>query len=232
MLKNLLILFLIGSSIITTSFAQSKKGATALSTKMDSVSYSIGMNLVKTYLLDEQLGKINLDLVAQGIKDYHSAKGTLIKTEICDSLLIKYQVEIQQKNFENASATNKKSGEDFLAKNKMEAGVISLPSGLQFKVITSGKGNSPSLNDTVILHYKGNFIDGQIFDDSKQRNQPVVVPVNAVLKGWQEALPMMKEGDKWIIYVPPHLAYSEKGFANVVGPNETLIFEIELLAIK
>jgi FKBP-type peptidyl-prolyl cis-trans isomerase FklB len=226
------IAFIIMFSMLNNIYAQTKKGNVALSTRMDSISYSIGMNLVKTYLLDSQLGEINLNLVAQGIKDYKSEKGSLIKEEVCNELLLKYQTEIQQKSLEQASENNKKTGEEFLAKNKMEAGVISLPSGLQFKVIASGKGNTPTLNDTVTLHYKGTFINGQMFDDSKQRNQTVIVPVNAVIKGWQDALQMMKEGDHWIIYVPAMLAYAENGFSNVIGPNETLIFEIELLSIK
>lgn len=212
--------------------AQNKKAGTVLATKMDSISYSIGMNLVKTYLLDKQLGEINLKLVAQGIIDYSSEKGPLIKEEKCNDLLLKYQTEIQQKSFGEASENNKKEGEEFLAKNKTEPGVISLPSGLQFKVISAGKGNTPTLSDTVVVHYKGTFVSGDVFDDSKQRNQPVVFPLHAVIKGWQDALQMMKEGDKWMVYVPSQLAYGDKGFANVIGPNETLIFEIELLAIK
>ena len=214
------------------SFAQTKKTGTVLANKMDSISYSIGMNLVKTYLLDKQLGDVNLNLVAQGIKDYTSEKGPLIKEEKCNEMLMKYQTEIQQKTFAAASENNKKEGEEFLAKNKSEAGVIALPSGLQFKVITSGKGNTPTLTDTVIVHYKGSFINGQVFDDTQQRKKPVVVPLNAVIKGWQEALLMMKEGDKWIIYVPSSLAYADKGFSTIVGPNQTLIFEIELVGVK
>ncbi len=213
-------------------FAQTKKTGTVLATKMDSISYSIGMNLVKTYLLDKQLGDINLNLVAQGIKDYTSEKGPLIKEEKCNEMLLKYQTEIQQKTFAAASENNKKEGDEFLAKNKSEAGVIALPSGLQFKVITSGKGNTPTLTDTVVVHYKGSFINGQVFDDTQQRKKPVVVPLNAVIKGWQEALQMMKEGDKWIIYVPSTLAYADKGFSTIVGPNQALIFEIELVSIK
>ena len=214
------------------SFAQTKKTGTVLANKMDSISYSIGMNLVKTYLLDKQLGDVNLNLVAQGIKDYTSEKGSLIKEEKCNEMLMKYQTEIQQKTFAAASENNKKEGEEFLAKNKSEAGVIALPNGLQFKVITSGKGNTPTLTDTVIVHYKGSFINGQVFDDTQQRKKPVVVPLNAVIKGWQEALLMMKEGDKWIIYVPSSLAYADKGFSTIVGPNQTLIFEIELVGVK
>lgn len=231
-MRNSFLSIVLLAIIVLPSFAQSKKGGTLLTTKLDSISYSIGMNLVKSYLTDSTLGPINLNLVAQGIKDYHSEKGPLLTEEKCNELLLKYQTEIQQQSFQMASETNKKTSEEFLAKNKMEPGVISLPSGLQFKVISSGKGNTPTINDTVVVHYKGTFLNGQVFDDSKQRNQAVVVPVNAVIKGWQEAILMMKEGDHWAIYVPSHLAYAEKGFSNIVGPNETLIFEIELLSIK
>lgn len=235
-MKSILKLFLFVTLFATTcTYAQTKKVTTskvALVSKMDSISYSIGMNLVKSYLLDTLLGDIDLNLVSQGILDYKSEKGSLITEEKCNDILLKYQTEVQQKSFLAASETNRKAGEDFLSKNKSEPGVIALPSGLQFKVINAGKGKTPSINDTALVHYKGTFLNGQVFDDSRKRENPIEVPISAVIKGWQDALLMMKEGDVWVIYVPSQLAYADKGFSTIVGPNETLIFEIELVAIK
>ena len=120
----------------------------------------------------------------------------------------------------------------FLMENKNKEGVITLPSGLQYKVITEGTGRTPTATDTVSTHYCGTLLDGREFDSSYKRNEPTEFPVNRVIKGWTEALQLMKEGSKWILYIPPHLAYGERGAGGLIGPNETLIFEIELLQVK
>ena len=122
--------------------------------------------------------------------------------------------------------------EKFLVENKTKDGVITLPSGLQYKVIKDGDGKTPKLTDTVSTHYRGTLLDGSEFDSSYKRNEPAEFPVSRVIKGWTEALQLMKEGSKWILYVPPKLAYGERGFPPVIGPNETLVFEIELLKVK
>ncbi|HEY4491808.1 MAG TPA: FKBP-type peptidyl-prolyl cis-trans isomerase, partial [Acidobacteriota bacterium] len=113
-----------------------------------------------------------------------------------------------------------------------KAGVVVLPSGLQYKVISTGSGKQPKPADTVIAHYRGTLINGTEFDSSFKRNEPATFPVNGVIKGWQEALPMMKEGSKWQIYIPAELAYGANGAGNAIGPNEVLIFDIELLTVK
>ena len=120
----------------------------------------------------------------------------------------------------------------FLMENKAKEGVQTLPSGLQYKVIKDGTGKTPKLSDTVSTHYRGTLLDGKEFDSSYKRNEPAEFPVSGVIKGWTEALQLMKEGAKWTLYVPPKLAYGERGFPPVIGPNETLIFEIELLKVK
>jgi len=122
--------------------------------------------------------------------------------------------------------------EKFLMENKAKEGVQTLPSGLQYKVIKDGTGKTPKLSDTVSTHYRGTLLDGKEFDSSYKRNEPAEFPVSGVIKGWTEALQLMKEGAKWTLYVPPKLAYGERGFPPVIGPNETLIFEIELLKVK
>ena len=122
--------------------------------------------------------------------------------------------------------------EKFLMENKAKEGVKTLPSGLQYKVIKDGDGKTPTLTDTVSTHYRGTLLDGSEFDSSYKRNKPAEFPVSGVIKGWTEALQLMKEGAKWTLYVPAKLAYGERGFPPVIGPNETLIFEIELLKVK
>ena len=146
----------------------------------------------------------------------------------------KQQEELQkQKEAERklASEKNRKEGEAFLAANKKKPGVKTLASGLQYKVVKSGKGETPKANDTVSTHYKGTLINGKEFDSSYSRGSPAEFGVSGVIRGWTEALQKMKVGDKWILYVPSELAYGERGSAPDIGPNSVLIFEIELLAV-
>ncbi|OGS25857.1 MAG: hypothetical protein A2297_01440, partial [Elusimicrobia bacterium RIFOXYB2_FULL_48_7] len=128
--------------------------------------------------------------------------------------------------------TNKKSGEAFLAKKKTEKGVKSTPSGLLYKVIVGGKGEKPKATDTVQVHYRGTMIDGTEFDSSYGRGVPATFPVNGVIRGWTEALQLMKVGSKWELYIPSELAYGERGAGEQIGPNSTLIFTVELLGIQ
>jgi FKBP-type peptidyl-prolyl cis-trans isomerase FklB len=146
------------------------------------------------------------------------------------------QKDLQAKQQERAKVQgekNKKEGEAFLAQNKTKAGVKTLPSGLQYKVITEGKGKTPKANDTVTVQYKGTLIDGTEFDSSYKRGQPATFPVNGVIKGWTEALQLMKEGSKWQLFIPADLAYGASGTpGGPIGPNAVLIFDVELVSIK
>lgn len=132
-----------------------------------------------------------------------------------------------------STATNgKTTGEAFLASNKTKPGVITLSDGLQYKVITEGQGEKPKANDTVIVHYSGTLIDGTEFDSSYKRGEPATFPVKAVIPGWVEALQLMKVGSTWELYIPPALAYGERGAPPAIGPNQTLIFKVTLIGIK
>jgi FKBP-type peptidyl-prolyl cis-trans isomerase FklB len=125
---------------------------------------------------------------------------------------------------------NKQRGEEFLAENKKKKGVVTRPSGLQYLVVKEGTGEQPKLTDAVTIHYTGTYIDGLVFDSSTRRGEPVTLPLRLLIPGWQEALPLMKEGSQWRIFVPPELGYGSKG-SEKMGPNQTLVFEIELLEI-
>ncbi len=127
---------------------------------------------------------------------------------------------------------NLKEGEAFLAANAKKEAVTTLPSGLQYKVLKSGKGKSPKATDTVKVHYHGTLLDGTVFDSSVERGEPATFPVNGVIPGWVEALQIMKEGDKWQLTIPPKLAYGERGAGGKIGPNSVLVFDVELLSIE
>lgn len=127
---------------------------------------------------------------------------------------------------------NLKAGQEFLAKNKEKAGVTETPSGLQYEIITEGTGPKPTANNTVTCHYHGTMIDGSIFDSSVQRGQPAKFPLNQVIKGWTEGVALMPTGSKWRFFIPPHLGYGDRQLGPTIGPNSTLIFEVELLGIN
>jgi FKBP-type peptidyl-prolyl cis-trans isomerase FklB len=130
------------------------------------------------------------------------------------------------------SEKQKQRGEAFLAENKKKEGVKTLPSGLQYKVVKAGSGKKPKLDDTVTVHYRGTLIDGTEFDSSLRRGKPATFPVSGVIPGWTEALPLMEEGAKWQLFIPPKLAYGERGAGSLIAPNATLIFEVELISIQ
>jgi len=139
----------------------------------------------------------------------------------------KQQAEMQQQG-----ETNKKEGEAFLAANKGKEGIVTLPSGLQYKILTAGTGSKPTSADTVVCNYRGTLINGTEFDSSYKRGQPATFPVSGVIKGWTEALPMMPVGSKWQLFIPADLAYGDRAPGPEIGPNSTLIFEVELLSIQ
>jgi FKBP-type peptidyl-prolyl cis-trans isomerase FklB len=130
------------------------------------------------------------------------------------------------------AAANLKAGQDFLEKNKMKPGIVALPGGLQYEVITTGVGPKPRATNKVTCHYHGTLIDGTVFDSSVKRGQPATFPLNMVIKGWTEGLQLMTLGSKWRFFIPPHLGYGDRQVGSYIGPNSTLIFEVELLEIS
>ncbi len=200
-----------------------------LDTDQKRLSYFLGLQVAQQIKGDG----VALDETAflMGVHDVNSGASPKLSQEEIQGTLTR----IQQQRVEEAkkqSGANKTEGAKFLAANAKKPGVKQTASGLQYKVINAGKGASPKATDTVEVHYRGTLINGTEFDSSYKRGQPATFPVNGVVQGWQEALPMMKEGAKWQIFVPASLAYGERGAGAMIGPDATLIFDIELLKIK
>ncbi len=204
-----------------------------LKDQKDKVSYSIGTNIGNNF--KKQSMDINPDALMQGIKDTLSGEKALMTEQEMNETMKAFQQEMMTKQAELAKIIgekNKTEGDLFLAENKKKEGVITLSSGLQYKVINEGSGTIPTLTDKVIVHYRGTLIDGTEFDSSYRRGQPVTFPVNGIIAGWKEALQLMKAGSKWQLFIPPTLAYGERGAGRTIGPNATLIFDIELLSLE
>ncbi len=195
------------------------------------VSYAIGMNLGNQFRNDEV--PIDPDLLFRGLNDALQNKPTVFNETEMRKVLSDYQREHMAKRAEKRKQLGEKNraeGEKFLAENKTKPGVQTLPSGLQYKILTEGNGGSPKSNDTVTVNYRGTLIDGTEFDSSYTRGQPATFQVNRVVKGWTEALQLMKSGAKWQLFIPSELGYGERGSGNKIGPNATLVFEVELIS--
>jgi len=204
-----------------------------LKEKKDRISYSIGLDIGRN--LKRQPFEVDPELLAQGIRDIFSGGKTLLTEEEQKQTLADLQKELMAKQQEQVRQTmekNKKEGEEFLAANGKKEGVVTLPSGLQYKVLKAGTGPSPKLTDTVETNYRGTLLDGTEFDSSYKRGQTATFPVSGVIEGWKEAIQKMKVGDKWQLFVPSGLAYGERGAGRDIGANQALIFEVELLGIK
>ncbi len=193
---------------------------------MDKFSYGLGMGIGQN-LLSMGVKNISVEDFIKGIKDVLSGA----KTEMTHSEAQKVVNEHFQKLAEEAYAQNKASGEAFLAANAKKEGVVVLPSGLQYEVITEGNGKKPSATDRVQCHYEGTLIDGTVFDSSVKRGEPAVFGVNQVIKGWVEALQLMQEGAKWRLYIPYNMAYGEHGAGEMIPPYSALIFDVELIKV-
>ena len=196
-------------------------------------SYAIGLNIGAGLRRDD----ITIDpaMLAQGVKDAVSGAKPLMDEGQMRAVLIQLQATVQTKHEEkaaHAAATNKTEGEVFLKANAAKPGVTTLPSGLQYVVLTAGGGAKPKLEDVVLCNYRGTLLDGTEFDSSYKRGAPDSFPVGGVIKGWTEALQRMPVGSKWRLYVPSDLAYGEKGAGADIGPNAVLVFEVELISIQ
>ncbi len=204
-----------------------------LKTDKEKLSYALGMDL--GIQLRAQAVEIDTDIMAQALKTALAGGKTLLTNEEAHAAITKLQGDLRARQADKmaqAGEKNKKEGEAFLTANKAKEGVVTLPSGLQYKILQQGDGPKPTADDTVVCKYRGTFLDGTEFDSSFKRNEPATFAVKGVVKGWTEALQMMPVGSKWQLFVPPSLAYGDRGVGNIIGPNATLIFEIELLSIK
>lgn len=193
-------------------------------------SYTIGFQIGQN-LKNQGLGDVDVSILSQAISDVlKDQKIKLSMDEMQQVLKEKQEKMMAARDAKGEKA--KTAGEKFLAENKSKDGVVTLENGIQYKVITQGKGKKPTASDSVVAHYRGTLIDGTEFDSSYKRGEPATFPLNGVIKGWQEVLPLMPVGSKWQVYIPSELAYGSRGAGGSIGPNETLIFDIELIDIK
>lgn len=209
----------------TTSAPASKKGSMTFKNDEDKVSYIIGHE-ISTSIKSGDL-KVNKSILLKAIEDGLSGKESEISQQDSQAFMQKYMTEQQKIRSEK----NLKEGETYLSNNKSVKGIITLASGLQYKILTEGKGAKPKATDTVTVNYEGTLIGGKVFDSSYKRGQPVSFPVNGVIKGWTEALQLMPEGSTWMLYVPANLAYGTQSPSPAIGPNSTLIFKVNLVSI-
>jgi FKBP-type peptidyl-prolyl cis-trans isomerase len=204
-----------------------------IKTPLDKSSYAVGAEFAKN--LKRQGGDLNRMLVLQGINDVLKGDKLLLSDEEMRTVISTYQAVLRRKQMQNMKQSgedNKKAGEAFLAANKQKEGVVVLPSGLQYKVIKMGEGKKPTEDDAVECNYRGTLIDGTEFDSSYKAGKPAVLQVKRVIAGWKEALQLMPVGSKWQLVIPSELAYGPRGAGKDIGPNATLIFELEVLGIK
>ena len=230
LLMKRLIISLVVLCVASIGLAQDKA---QLKDQKDKASYSIGYDIGGTF--KKQNVELNADALFAGLKDALANKDGLLTKEEREKTLELFQKEMMEKQVavaKEAATKNAAEGEKFLAENKKKDGVKTTASGLQYKVLKEGSGASPKETDTVVTNYKGTLLDGTEFDSSYKRNEPMTFPVNRVIKGWTEALQLMKPGAKFQLFIPSSLAYGERGAGRDIGPNATLIFEVELLSIK
>ena len=224
------------ASSTTTTAARRKSSVAAkpmvLTTEKDKQSYAIGLNIGKSLHRDGV--DVEPKVFLQGLQDALAGGKVLLTDDEMKTVMTDLQKDLQQKQAEKRQAlieSNKKDGAAFLAANATKPGVVTLPSGLQYKVLVAGTGPKPSATDSVVCNYRGTLLDNTEFDSSYKRGQPATFPVSGVIKGWTEALQLMPVGSKWQLFIPSDLAYGERG-QGPIGPNATLVFEVELLSIK
>jgi FKBP-type peptidyl-prolyl cis-trans isomerase FklB len=205
-----------------------------LKTQNQKASYAIGMNIGRNLKRDSV--EVDPAVLIRGLKDALAGNKLLLTDEEAKAALTALQAEVRGKEeakIKAAAVENKKTGEAFLAGNKTKEGVVTLPSGLQYKVVKEGTGPKPTAEDTVLCHYRGTLVDNTEFDSSYKRGEPLKIPVGGVIKGWTEAIQLMPIGSKWQLFIPSDLAYGDRGApGSPIGPNSALIFEVELISIE
>jgi FKBP-type peptidyl-prolyl cis-trans isomerase len=216
----------------TTAKTETTNPSQSITSQKDKLSYSFGLNIGKN--LKQQEVDVSLDMLVRGIKDVLFDIDPLMTQEEVTEVLMSHQKERLAKQAEERKQVadkNLQEGTEFLQKNKGKEGIITLPSGLQYRVIKQGEGKSPKADDTVTTHYRGTLINGTEFDSSYSRGTPATFPVKGVIPGWTEALQLMKEGAKWQLFIPADLAYGEGGRGRI-EPNSTLLFDLELISVN
>ncbi len=223
------------SFITVLSFTLFSTATTAagLDTLEQKASYSIAFDVAER--LKQQGADLDTQAFIQGIRDSMDGKTPRLDDQQRLQARTQYQLELQRKleaEMNAMAGKNKAEGEAFLAGNASKEGITTTESGLQYRIIKAGTGKTPTVDDTVVTHYRGTLIDGREFDSSYKRNKPATFPVRGVIKGWTEALQLMKEGGKWELFIPSELAYGASKRSELIQPNSTLVFEIELLEVK
>lgn len=216
----------LGASLALTAQAADK----SLTTEKQKFSYAVGVNMGMS-LQHEGATDIDTAALAQAIDDVLSGKELRMTQQEMEAAFEAFQRKMEAAQAEAAQKA-KAAGEKYRADYKKKKGVKELPGGILYEVLKAGKGKKPAVTDTVTVHYEGSLINGEVFDSSVKRGQPATFPISGVIKGWQEVVSRMPVGSKWRVVIPPELAYGENGAGRTIGPNETLIFEIELLSIK
>lgn len=223
----------VAALLSTQVYAADEKAAAPALADADKLSYTFGYTIGNS--LKQQGVDINNAVLEKGIKDALAGTDGLLTEEERGAVISQFQQEKMRQRMEEQKAAADKNlaeGTAFLAENAKKEGVTVLESGLQYKVITAGTGESPKATDKVTTHYRGTLLNGEEFDSSYKRNKPASFAVNGVIKGWTEALQLMKKGAKWQLFIPANLAYGERGTGGSIGPNSTLIFEVELLEVN
>jgi FKBP-type peptidyl-prolyl cis-trans isomerase FklB len=203
--------------------------AVKIETDKQKLSYSMGIFFGQTVIRQEM--EIDIPAFMQAVEDVLNKSEKKLSDDEMQKIINTYQKKEKEKQI-TQSTNSKEDGEKFLAENRNNDGVIVLASGLQYKIIKNGEGIKPLADSRVVVHYRGTLINGTEFDSSYARGEPIELGLNQVIKGWQEALQLMPVGSKWQVFIPSELAYGERGAGRVIGPNSTLIFDIELLSIK
>jgi FKBP-type peptidyl-prolyl cis-trans isomerase FklB len=225
---------LVAITLLILSFGLCEAGeAPGILDENDRISYSLGYQIGGDF--KRQGTDLKSDLVVQGIQDALKGDKPRMAPEEMKKTLVELKRKVtatQQEERKMVAEKSRAEGETFLAENAKKEGVVTLPSGLEYKILKEGTGASPQATDNVTVHYRGTLIDGTEFDSSHKRNQPAIFRVNGVIRGWTEALQMMKPGAKWQLFIPAKLAYGERGTGSAIPPNSALIFEVELLKVN
>ena len=224
---------IITGAAISLIIASSALAATTLKSEQDRLSYAMGATTgmaFKTHNIP-----VSASMFVEGLKDSMNGKKLLLSEAQIKKALTTYQkkklTELREE-YKVTAKQNAKKSKAFLDKNKSKEGIKTLASGVQYKVIKAGSGKSPSIKDTVVVNYEGSLMDGQVFDSSYKRGKPASFPLKAMIQGWQVALTKMKPGATWELYIPPNLAYGKGGVPGLIGPNEALVFKVNLISVK